>query len=330
MLTREQVQRAAGEMGFAADILEKVWMLLGLLKLIYAHPFLGPRVALKGGTALNLFVFDLPRLSVDIDLNYVGATDRATMMADRPKIDAALEQVVSRAGLTVKRSPSEHAGGKWRLSYTSALGRPAILEVDVNFMLRTPLWPAAKRDSLVVIDNQAKAITVLDEHELAAGKLAALFARGASRDLFDARDLLRRPTLDVEKLRIAFVVYGGINRVDWRTVSIASVTTTANDMKRQLLPMLRQDLRPDANGVDGWTTTLVEETRELLGALLPLRDHELSFLEHLNAGGEIHAELLTGDGDLRERIRANPGLRWKALNVKKHFAPPRRRLDLRG
>ena len=322
MLTREQVQRVAGEMGFAADTLEKVWMLLRLLKLVYAHPFLGPRVALKGGTALNLFVFDLPRLSVDIDLNYVGATERATMMADRPKIDTALEQVISRAGLNVKRSPSEHAGGKWRLSYTSALGRPAVLEVDINFMLRTPLWPMLALDSLVIADNQAKAITVLDEHELAAGKLAALFARGASRDLFDARELLRRPALDKEKLRIAFVVYGGINRVDWRTVSALNVTTTVNDMKRQLLPMLRHDLRPDPDGLEDWTTALVEETRELLGALLPFRDHEFSFLDRLNADGEIYAELLTDDADLQDRIRVNPGLRWKALHVKKHFAPP--------
>ncbi len=321
MLTREQISRAAGEMGFAGDTLEKVWMLLGLLKLIYAHPFLGPRVALKGGTALNLFVFNLPRLSVDIDLNYVGAADRAGMMADRSKIDAALEQVVSRADLSVKRSPSEHAGGKWRMSYTSALGRPAILEVDINFMLRTPLWPAAERDSLVVIDHQAKAITVLDEHELAAGKLAALFARGASRDLFDARELLKRPALDMEKLRTAFVVYGGINRVDWRTVSVDNVSTTAKDLKRQLLPMLREELRPHADDVDDWTTALVKETRELLGALLPLRDHEVSFLDRLNADGEICAELLTEDTDLQDRIRANPGLRWKAVNVKKHFAP---------
>lgn len=322
MLTREQVQRAAGQTGFAADTLEKVWRLLGLLKLIDAHPFLGPRVALKGGTALNLFVFDLPRLSVDIDLNYIGATDRATMMAERPKIDAALGQVVSRAGLTGKRSPGEHAGGKWRLSYTSALGRPAILEVDINFMLRTPLWPTAKRDSLVVIDTQAKGIPVLDEHELAAGKLAALFARGASRDLFDARELLRRPSLDMEKLRTAFVIYGGINRADWRTISVVNVTTTADDLKRQLLPMLRHDLRPGADDVDDWTTTLVEEARDLLGALLPLRQHELDFLERLNAEGEIRPELLTEDADLQERIRANPGLRWKALNVKKHFSPP--------
>lgn len=59
-----------------------------------------------------------------------------------------------------------------RLSYTSALGRPAILEVDINFMLRVPLWSPVKRDSRVFIQDQARAITVLDEHELAAGKLA--------------------------------------------------------------------------------------------------------------------------------------------------------------
>ncbi len=163
------------------------------------------RDALKGGTAPTSSSLTFPASNVDIDLNYIGAFDRATMMAERPKIDAALAQVICRAGLTVKRSPSEHAGGKWRLSYTSALGRPAILEVDINFMLRTPLWPPDERDSFIVINNQAKAIKVLDEHELAAGKVAALFARGASRDLFDARELLRRPALNMEKLRIAFV-----------------------------------------------------------------------------------------------------------------------------
>jgi predicted nucleotidyltransferase component of viral defense system len=140
----------------------------------------------------------------------------------------------------VKLSPSAHAGGKWRLSHTSVLGRPAVLEVDINFLLRTPLWPTVARDSLAIIEDRATAITVLDEHELAAGKIAALLARGASRDLFDTRELLRRVSLDTEKLRLAFVVYGGMNRVDWRAVSVESVTTTAQDVKRQFLPMLRR------------------------------------------------------------------------------------------
>lgn len=156
MLTPPQLQRAASDTGFPMDSLEKVWMLVRLLSLIATHPFLGRRVALKGGTALNLFVFELPRLSVDIDVNYIGAADRDTMMNERPKVDAALSQVASRLGLTVKHAPSEHAGGKWRLSYTSALGRPAMIEVDVNYMLRVPLWDATPQDSREFLGDRAK------------------------------------------------------------------------------------------------------------------------------------------------------------------------------
>lgn len=319
-MTRQQLQRAASDTGFPIDSLEKVSMLVRLLNLMAAHPFLGPRVALKGGTALNLFVFELPRLSVDVDVNYIGAADRETMMADRTKLDAALAQVAGRLGLTVKRAPGEHAGGKWRLSYTSALGRPAIIEVDVNYMLRVPLWDAAPQDSQEFLGDRAKCFNLLDPHELAAGKLAALLARGASRDVFDARELLARDNFDRDKLRLAFVVYGGINRVDWRTVSTSAVTTTASDVKRQLLPMLRQDLRPADEDVERWTSTLIDETRALLGAVLPLTEDEARFLERLNGDGEIEAALLTTDSELQRRIAASPGLQWKALNVKKHAA----------
>jgi predicted nucleotidyltransferase component of viral defense system len=62
---------------------------MGLLEGFASHPFLKTRVALKGGTALNLFVFDVPRLSVDIDLNYVGSADRETMLAQRAKIECS-------------------------------------------------------------------------------------------------------------------------------------------------------------------------------------------------------------------------------------------------
>ncbi|PIE65559.1 MAG: hypothetical protein CSA24_02490 [Deltaproteobacteria bacterium] len=319
MLTREQLQRAAADSGFPVDSLEKAWMLVRLLNMMIAHPFMGPRVALKGGTALNLFVFDVPRLSVDIDVNYVGAADRATMTAERPKLDAALEQVASRLGLTVKRAPSEHAGGKWRLSYTSAFGRPAILEVDVNYMLRVPLWGPTRRDSREFLGDRATKIQVLDDHELAAGKLAALLARGASRDLFDARRLLTEEVFDPDKLRLAFVVYGGINRVDWREVSADAVTTTVDDVKRKLLPMLRRDIRPAPPDVERWTGDLIKETRALVSSVLPLADHELAFLDRLNGQGEIEASLLTADAVVQQRIEANPGLRWKALNVKKHI-----------
>ena len=230
-----------------------------------------------------------------------------------------VQQVVSRLGLTVKRAPDEHAGGKWRLSYTSVLGRPAILEVDVNFMLRVPLWPPVRRDSFEFLDDRASSVAVLDHHELAAGKLAALLARGASRDLFDTRELLISTSFDADKLRLAFVVYGGINRVDWRTVSTDAVTTTVEDVERQLLPMLRHTIRPEPGTVEAWTSNLVEQTRDLLGAVLPLNETEIAFLDRLNRRGEIAPELLTEDADLQNRVRNHPGLHWKAHNVKKHM-----------
>jgi len=79
-------------------------------------------LVLKGGTALNLFFFDLPRLSVDIDLNYIGQLDRQEMLLERPEVEKALEAIFQRDGLSVRRIPEKHAGGKWQLRYASVLG----------------------------------------------------------------------------------------------------------------------------------------------------------------------------------------------------------------
>lgn len=115
----EEIVEAADALGFQHGSLEKVARLVSLLERLRTSSFLRSRVALKGGTALNLFLFDVPRLSVDIDLNYIGSRDRDTMLADKPKIEQAIEGACRAEGLTVRRIPSEHAGGKWIMSYTS-------------------------------------------------------------------------------------------------------------------------------------------------------------------------------------------------------------------
>ena len=68
-LAPAQLERTAAETGFQAEPLEKVLQLLELLEGLRSHPFLADRLVLKGGTAINLFVLDLARLSVDVDLN---------------------------------------------------------------------------------------------------------------------------------------------------------------------------------------------------------------------------------------------------------------------
>ncbi len=97
-ISRERLLAEAEATGFRAEVLEKSIHLLGLLEGFQGHPFLRGRLALKGGTALNLFLFDLPRLSVDVDLNYVGAVERATMLAERPRVEEAIRAYARETG----------------------------------------------------------------------------------------------------------------------------------------------------------------------------------------------------------------------------------------
>jgi predicted nucleotidyltransferase component of viral defense system len=264
MLSREQILRESAATGFQAEPLEKAAYLLQLLELLQSHPFLKGRLALKGGTALNLFLFDLPRLSVDIDLNYIGAVDRATMLLEKPKLEQAVQAVCGRLGLQVRRIPEDHAGGKWRLSYVSALGRPGTLELDLNMLLRAPLWPPVASDSRPIGAFTARGVPLLDIHELAAGKLAALFSRAAGRDLFDVYSLLRDPRLDMSRLRLGFLIYGGANRRDWRQIAIQDIQVDPTDVERQLVPMLRADLAPDRSSIKGWSEDLVQKCRNMI------------------------------------------------------------------
>jgi predicted nucleotidyltransferase component of viral defense system len=317
-ISKEKLNRVAESTGFRPEVLEKVVYLLTLLEGFRDHPFLKCRLALKGSTALNLFTFDLPRLTVDFDLNYIGAAERKVMLAERPSVEKAIKAVCEREGLAVRHIPTDHAGGRWSLRYQSALGQGSNLEIDLNFMFRIPLWPVVAQDSRPVGSYMARQIPVVDIHELAAGKLAALLARHGSRDLFDTHQLLTSSNLDRERLRLAIVVYGAMNRKDWRTVSTSDVSFETNELENSLLPLLRRDFLAGLDQNTAWATRLVEECHQALEIVLPLSKAEIKFLDRLLDEGKIIPSLLTENDSLAERIACHPGLEWKAHNVRRH------------
>jgi predicted nucleotidyltransferase component of viral defense system len=255
-ISKERLLQESGTTGFRPEIIEKVFHLLHLLESFYSHPFLKERLALKGGTALNLFIFHLPRLSIDIDLNYIGSHQLEIMLKERPKIEEALRAVCSREGFAVRRFPVEHAGGKWSLRYESAIGKGGDLEIDLNFMFRTPLWPIDMKDSRTIGSYEIRQIPVLDIHEIAGGKLTALLTRHAARDLFDTHQLLIKGGLERERLRLAFIAYGAMNRKDWRTVSLDDLRFNAREIENQLFPLLRRESLPNIDRPAEWARQL--------------------------------------------------------------------------
>jgi hypothetical protein len=304
--------------GFRPEILEKVFQLFGLLDTLWEHPYLKGKLVLKGGTALNLFVFEMPRLSVDIDLNYIGAEGLDEMLEDRSKIEKALQSVFGRQGFNVRRMPQGHAGGKWSLRYTSSFGEGGNLEVDLNFMYRIPLWDISFMDSKTLGPWKVSGVPVLDIHELAAGKLVALFARTKARDLFDSHKILSIETLDAELLRIGFLVYGAMSRKDWRTISIDGIKFDVSDLENQLLPTLHTQTIGSREEIIKYSNKLEAECRKMLTKILPFEDNELAFLNLVLDHGEIDPSLITSDSVLRKKIQDQPMLKWKARNVRQY------------
>ncbi len=318
-MDRDFLARIAAETGFRGEMLEKVAQLLNLLRAIREDAFLRSRLALKGGTALNLFHFELSRLSVDIDLNYIGLADRETMVEERPELEARLSALCEREGYVIRHTPdTQFAGGKWQLRYAAARGGQGNIEIDINYMFRIPLWPLTAKSSVAIGAQQVEDLMLMDIHELAAGKLAALLDRSAARDLYDAVRLLSMPEIDHGCLRAALVVYVGMNPHNLIDAKPDALNVSAEEVADRLTPLLRRgEVGNSPPEVRAYTERLLAQCKEALSPLLPFRPQEREFLTVLAKMGEIRPELLTDDRELGNRIQQQPMLLWRVQNNRK-------------
>lgn len=177
--------------------------------LIRTVPFVAAETefALKGGTAINLFLRDMPRLSVDIDLTYVPVADRATSLV---AIDAGMKRIgdAITKGIIAAQVNASQPGNE---NYTTKLivrADDAQIKIEVTPVLRGCVYePAMKRVSPGVEDQFGFAeMPVLNFADLYAGKIMAALDRQHPRDLFDVRDLLANEGID-DMLRKAFIIY---------------------------------------------------------------------------------------------------------------------------
>ncbi len=87
-----EIGRVAQQYGFVRDTFEKVLRLKEILRFLNEEEYLKEHLLLKGGTAINLIVFDLPRLSVDIDMDYTPNDKKGDMLDARERITALIKE----------------------------------------------------------------------------------------------------------------------------------------------------------------------------------------------------------------------------------------------
>ncbi len=316
MISKKNLMKDAKTNHYKPEILEKVYQLLSVLNDLVSNPYLREKIVLKGGTALNLFYFDkIPRMSVDIDLNYIGQLDRNSMLEERPVLTDAINKIFLQKQFELDRNPNRHAGSKMIWRYGSILGQKGNLEVDLNYMYREPLWPILWLLPKLNYSGAVE-IPVLDIHELAAGKLSALFSRNVSRDLFDAHHLLVNSKLNAQKLRLSFVIYLSMTEIKLSNLNKDYLDYDLTDIRNKLLPVLHQENLPrKPSDIKKWAITILKELQESLHQLLPLKNSEIDFIMQVR-DGNIRPELITNDKKLTEVIKTHPAISWIAQKNK--------------
>ena len=161
--------------------------------------------ALKGGTAINLFVRDMPRLSVDIDLAYLPVQDRKKSLE---AIDAALKRISGRITKAISGAhvhASQHEGATTKL-VVRAQNVQTIVEVTP--VLRGCVYEPEVRAVAAAVEEAFgfAEIKIVSFADLYAGKIVAALDRQHPRDLFDVRELLAGEGIG-DAVRQALVVY---------------------------------------------------------------------------------------------------------------------------
>jgi predicted nucleotidyltransferase component of viral defense system len=157
--------------------------------------------ALKGGTAINLFIRNMPRLSVDIDLTYLPVSPRAESLA---AIDAAMKRIAHRIRASVPGAQVNGTQKEGAVTKLVARADGVQTKIEVTPVLRGCVYePGLRAVSPAVEDAFGFAETrVVSFADLYAGKIVAALDRQHPRDLFVARDLLANEGID-DALRCA-------------------------------------------------------------------------------------------------------------------------------
>jgi predicted nucleotidyltransferase component of viral defense system len=258
--------------------------------------------ALKGGTAINLFLRPMPRLSVDIDLTYLPLSGREEALDG---IARALEAAVKDIAAHIDGARAEIRKVSGRTAKLGVELKGAHIKVEPNQVLRGTVYPPRTRE--LCLDAQRRfeqfvSVQTLSLPDLYGGKICAALDRQHPRDLYDVRLLLSNEGFSPD-IRRAFVVY------------LASHDRPMNELLNPQLKDIREAWSAEFAGMtreEISLETLYEARDELIKVILGgLDSDEKRFLLSLKRG-EPEWDAL-GIAHLKEL----PALQWKLKNIQK-------------
>ena len=306
---RMTLGKKARELGFVRDTFEKVCRLADVLDFIQKDALLSNALALKGGTAINLTIFNFPRLSVDIDMDFSENAPREEMLAIRKQITERISKYMTAAGYHLsQKSKTYHALDSFVYEYQNAGGMKDNLKIEINYMLRCHVLAPVRRTVNLPWLEQELTVLSVDPLEIYGSKIVALLNRAAPRDLYDIHTMMEYGLFDesqeplLKKCVMFYSAIGSDSAPDrFHFEQIASVSQQR--VKTDLIPVLRRGTWFDAQQAHKQVIAYLER-------LLTPDERELSFWTSFGQQ-KYRPELLFQDADILARIGQHPMALWK-------------------
>ena len=289
---RRELDARAREYGFNRDTFEKVLRLRTILEFLNTHEYMCEHLLLKGGTAINLTIFNLPRLSVDIDLDFVPI----------------LKRYMSEQGYSLSdASRFSHSLDAFHYNYVNAAGNRDMIKIEINYSLRTHVLSSEDRVFITDAFGEPIKVRTVAAMEIFAAKTNALISRAAARDLYDFCNMADMELFSGEGdiFRKCIIFYATIStkdvNKDFDTSAIDSLVFSK--IKSDLFPVLATKDKFDLEGKK-------QQAKEYIESLMKPTEAEMDYMERFIAK-EYKPELLFEDTEIVERIRNHPMALWK-------------------
>lgn len=290
-------------MSYSRGYLTQVELLLQILPIINEQDCF----ALKGGTAINLFIRDMPRLSVDIDLTYLPIEPREQFLKNITDALNTLTSNIKNTGKNKYQVDEVFTKQPRQLSKLIVSNNTTKIIIEPNLVLRGTVFECETRELCQRAQNKFLnffTIKTLSFADLYGGKICAALARQHPRDLFDMKILLENEGL-TDPVRQAFVIYLASNSRPIHELlnPNPNLQDTRKIYEESFIGMTTEEISYDQ---------LVEVRYKLIEMILKsLTINERQFLLSIKSG-EPDWQLIPIAG-----IDKLPGLGWKNLNIKK-------------
>lgn len=293
---RGQLGQAAKKSGFVRDTFEKVLRLKEILVYLNEDEYLHEHLALKGGTAINMTIFDLPRLSVDLDLDFTPNLSLEDMRTARERITELLRKYMQEEGYALSDSSRySHSLDSMLFQYQNAGGNRDSIKLEVNYSLRSHVFAPTERKVVTDIFKDSVLVRTLEPLEIFAAKANALMSRAAARDLYDFHNMIYFGLFDeseYELFRKCIIFYASISAEKINKTFDTSAIDRLNFSK------IRRDLFPVLRKKDNFHLEERKiEVKKFIRELMVLTAEEAEYLDAFEKG-EYRPELLFTDNQI--------------------------------